>query len=69
MLSINAKDEHFPNEAFDTIRQFNLSYSDTLFKVTCKPVASLLVIHLRILDTCGNDDYFTALTTTSELSK
>ena len=42
LLSINAKDEHFPNEDFDTIGQFNLSYGDTFSKVTCKPVASLL---------------------------
>jgi hypothetical protein len=42
LLSINAKGEHFPNEAFDTIRQFNLSYGATLSKVTCKLVASLL---------------------------
>jgi hypothetical protein len=44
LLSINAKGEPFRNEAFDTIGQFNSSYGDTLFKVTCKLVASLLVM-------------------------
>ena len=44
LRSINAKDEHFLNEAFDTIGQFNSSCGNTLFKGAYKFVASLLVM-------------------------
>jgi hypothetical protein len=46
LQSINAKAEHFPNEAIDAIRQFNSSWDITLFKVTNKLDASLLVMML-----------------------